>query len=79
MQEQNARKKWHAGRTHCYRLRKDNVPFMTWPVGRIVAIHPGKDGDYDKDIPWNFQTPHKENRTTTHRTTNYHKMHGTQQ
>ena len=25
-------------------LREDNVPFMHWPLGRVIKVHPGADG-----------------------------------
>ncbi|XP_076176659.1 uncharacterized protein LOC143151443 [Ptiloglossa arizonensis] len=50
LQEQTIRKKWHSGMAQNIRVgslvivREDHTPPLTWPLGRIVAIHPGKDG-----------------------------------
>ncbi|XP_076678236.1 uncharacterized protein LOC143374185 [Andrena cerasifolii] len=44
------RKKWHDGRTTQITegmlvvLKEDNTPPLCWPMGRIVATHPGEDG-----------------------------------
>lgn len=45
-----SRKKWHTGEAtnltvgSMVIVKEDNIPPMQWPLGRIIAVHPGKDG-----------------------------------
>ncbi|CAK9805171.1 hypothetical protein ANTPLA_LOCUS4356 [Anthophora plagiata] len=50
LQELVVRKKWHSGAPQQLHIgtmvvvQEDNLPPMQWPLGRIVAVHPGTDG-----------------------------------
>ncbi|XP_076638833.1 uncharacterized protein LOC143350692 [Colletes latitarsis] len=50
LNELTVRKKWHHATTSIVKegmlvmLKDDNTPPLHWPMGRIIAIHPGEDG-----------------------------------
>ncbi|XP_033348712.1 uncharacterized protein LOC117232989 [Bombus vosnesenskii] len=49
LNELTRRSKWDKGKHNIHEgtvviLRKDNVPSMQWPLGRVIKVHPGADG-----------------------------------